>query len=270
MKLGLGVYYDVPENDYFKIDALSQSGLKELEKSGAHYKAYRENGIRQSPKIRFGKLVHALALEPKIFEKKVAVIDGSRNSKAVKGEIAAAEANNKLVCKSTELEDCKGAVEALKSHDLVKNIFDGADHEVSMFWNDENDNYCKARFDIVNLSKNCIFDLKVTGIDLSKPFKVRNHIYDMKYHWQIAFYKSAAEQLFDKKFKYNGLIFIEDKPPYGIKPYIINEHTLDLALREMEPVIESYKKCVETNNWDSYEEKIYEGEVPDFAFEIIG
>lgn len=267
-----GIYYDLPESEYRRYPALSQSGLKELSRSPAHYKSYLDRGIEETPAMRAGKIVHLLALEPEIAKTRIVVCDVLRITEKLR-----ADNPGKLVCRLDEFLKYKLAIDNFKNHKAVKYILDGAKFEVSFFW-EMSGIPCKARFDIYNPDKNIFVDVKWSGVDIISQRKIKGdgfdraselerHIYDQKLHWQNAFYTEAALHLTGKDPKFNGWIFIESHPPHLIMPYSPDFGFLEVARQEYGPLLELYSSCVSVDSWKGPEEKFYTASPPHYAFE---
>lgn len=64
------IIYDLPEQEYFKLDAASNSLLSKVKRSPAHAKEAMDNPADPTPSMRLGSLMHTLVLEPEKFEER--------------------------------------------------------------------------------------------------------------------------------------------------------------------------------------------------------
>lgn len=262
----MGIIYDMPAPAYHAVPALSQTAIKEFSKSPAHYVALKNYGIKESPDMRRGRLIHLMLLEPELQLKWVVVDDRNRNTKDFKKDNEEWQKQGKLVVKSQEVDDAMIAVEMAKKSDCVKWIMDGAKTEVSVFWENDLGIYCKARWDIVNFEKKCVWDWKVTGIDLSEPYVLDRHVHNMKYHWQIAFYEDAFRHITGDTTKYNGFCFQEKSPPCGIRPMSLNDAAVEKGWEEMVFYMKLFKECQAKNEWPCYPDEFMDVSLPSYAW----
>lgn len=63
-----GIYEDLPAEEYHASDAVSRSGLTQIERSIDHYREYVANGIGDSKALRTGTAIHTAILEPERFQ----------------------------------------------------------------------------------------------------------------------------------------------------------------------------------------------------------
>lgn len=239
------IIYDLPEEDYFKLEAFSQSAGKEILKSPAHYKIYKDEPQEETMDRDFYKAVHLMLLQPQYFDARTAVIDGHGATKAVKDARESARLKKKLVINSEKLGIIHGLRDKFKDNVFAQAVMQDAKTEVTLLW-EHNRVPCKARLDI--LSPLGIYDLK--GFDALYDNKaVGKHIHQRGYHRQLAHYRNGAfiNALGDLPC---GLIFYEPARPYSIRvtePF--NYAVMEKSDEELFPLIENYGRCLSENNW---------------------
>lgn len=107
----------------------------------------------------------------------------------------AAKAVNRISLHGDEWRLCEKAAAVISEHVDLEDLFVGGDHEVSIFWRNQFEIPCKARFDI----------LKPRGIADVKTIAIRDHgrldvaakyaIKRLRYHIQAEHYLEARRQL---------------------------------------------------------------------------
>ena len=73
----------------------------------------------------------------------------------------------------------------------------------------------------------------------------------MKYHWQSAWYVDVMKWQTGDDYLFIH-VFMETKPPWGVRAFFLNEATLDMARTEYYHLLPEYQKCVENDYWPSY------------------
>ena len=69
------IYKNMSSEDYFKLEGLNQSTLKELKKGSKHLAYYLTHGKPQTPAMKLGSLIDEYILTPKSFDNKYKIID---------------------------------------------------------------------------------------------------------------------------------------------------------------------------------------------------
>lgn len=246
--------YDLDENVYFSHEAISNSKLSPLEKSGAHYLAELEKNDEPTRAQVIGKLIHTTVLEPEMLEKRYVLAERKLNFRSKEDkelrDNAIAEDKHLVgfddVCLSRDMD------EAIKKHlganTLLKTI--EGDSEVSAFWVDkETGVQCKGRFDF--LTKNgCIVDLKTTTDASYDEFK--HSITKFKYYRQAAMYIDAYETITGKKALGFIIVAVEKTAPYGVACFKIDEAAIEQGRREYKALLHKYKVFKDNEDFHGY------------------
>lgn len=231
----------ITDEEYFKDERISQSHLKSILKSPAHFKSYAESKDEPSTAMFFGTAFHTAVLEPDEFSNRFIVTELSKRTNAYKD--LAASTDKKLITPE-DLEHIGNMVYKIKNHSEASEHLNTEYREVAFM----TDLY-KAKIDALNLNKKCIVDLKTTEDASMKEF-----IYSIKkwqYDFQAAFYLQMAEAELKIPLEYI-LIAIEKKPPYGVGIFelkgeaMVGGHNAVLIAKEM------YEKCKREDSWPGY------------------
>lgn len=268
-----GLYPDMSAEEYHSIPALSKSTLDHLHKSPAHMLAYLKEPHKDTPDTILGSLFHCLTMEPELFERRYAVVDGNRQTKAVKEEILAAEAEGKTVIRPDGLDAARAMAESVRSHPRAGVFIAAAKgFELSLFWELTINGVvipCKARLDIMA-------DIPGFGVALGDLKKTRDaslrgmsrHALEYRYHVQASWYRSGlylGAGLTSQQFM---LVCCEAEPPYQVGLYNISEAAQDLAQREIRADLELLAECIKTDNWPGYPVEVQELDLPAWAYKV--
>ncbi len=250
--------YDLDENVYFAHEAISNSKLSPLERSGAHYLAELERNDEPTRAQVLGKLIHTTVLEPEMVDKRYVLAEHKldfrkKEDKELKEKAVSEDkhlVNFDDVCLSRDMD------EAINNHlggsTLLKTT--EGDSEVSAFWTDEETGIkCKGRFDF--LSKHgVIVDLKTT-VDASYD-EFQRSITKFKYYRQAAMYTDAYETITGKKALGFVIVAVEKTAPFGVACFKIDDKALEQGRREYKALLHKYKVFKDNDDFHGYSQII--------------
>lgn len=265
-----GLHTGLTNAEYQKAPGLSFSGLKEFAETPAHYQAYlRRPAEAETASQRLGTLVHLRTLEPHEYDARVAIVDGNRNSNAVKEQVQAAQAAGKYVCKSDEHDLACRMADAVHAHARMREVFSvpGGVAESSIFWTEpETGIALKCRPDYLLQRESIIVDLKYYS-DLN-PRDLERQIFRMKYHWQAAHYLSGLASLVGRPCNQFLHCFVMDRDPFLCKVVVLGDPALDKAMHDIHPLIEQFAECKRTGIWPGYPEEVEPILLPDWSWGV--
>lgn len=234
-------FYKLSHEDYLADPALDVSFLKKFAKSGKHAK----EEIKETPAMLFGTCFHLAILEPKKFVKKV---------REKKSGYAEKKKDGYIYLKTDDIQ----AIKAMKRNlwekktgrNILKNAYAKEQCGFFQLWTGQ---LAKVKIDII-APDGFIVDLKKTNDASAEAFwwSVKKY----KYHWQAAFYLEAVSKITGIEHDRFGIIPSEDKPPHECAFYIIEDDWLELAWREMQPLIDKYVFCRDQNKWEGYPDEL--------------
>lgn len=250
-----GFYPGLPFDEYLKVEALSNSGLKKLARSPAHFKApQKPPSTQQQAVFDWGTAFHVAALEPDKYDSRV-IVTSKKTITAKEKEEARQE--GKVIIKEEANADIQGAVEVAREHsDSGPLLKAGGVTEMSCFWKDEGfDFLCKLRADKITDSR-VVFDLKSTNDaeDESRGFgSFWKNFFSMGYHRQAYWYLNGLTIASGVPHDDFAFIAVEKEPPHGVNVFYADKELLAWAMEQIEPLKLLYAKCLETGEWPCYE-----------------
>lgn len=235
--------------DYFGHKAVSQSNLKEILKSPAHYRARLEEKQVTTPAMILGSAIHAAILEPEIFDQNYTFIEMDKRTKQFK---EFQEANkNKIILNIDDRNKIEGIRNSCLNHGIAKRFFEKTDSnliEQAGFWECQ-EVKCKGKFDVVNIDARVCVDLKTTESANEKDFI--KSIINFKYDFQAAFYSIGLEKIFKEKFDFI-FVAVEKTPPYAVNLFELDSDALWKATDKVNESLLVLKSCLESNEFPSY------------------
>lgn len=256
-------FTDMAFDDYINYPALSQSSLKLLEKSPKHMKHREEKP--PTPALEFGKFFHLLMLEPERFDAEVAVYSGGTKRGKDFDEFKARHDGKSIISIDdyNKIMSMKYAMQTNRTASaFLRNRYR---KEQTFIWKDATYDFeCKGRPDVLVPIAETLADIKTTTDASIDAFQ--RQIYNLKYHWQAAWYLNGINSVQSKVF-YRNFVFIaiEKSYPYAVAVYRASQLMLDYARKEIKPLLELYNRCLETDTWEGYPDEIQDIYPPAWA-----
>lgn len=249
--------------DYYQNPAISASGLKQLLKSPAHFKAERET----TDAMKFGTQTHCALLEPAEFDNRYSVVPEGLDYRSKEGkEIKAAiEASGKEPIKYAEMQDILAIQKSFHANTDVMNILQHAIFEREFYFK-IGDIDAKMKTDIIiepcdAFPNGLVADLKSCP-DASPQGFARSMWNDAMYI-QAAFYSIAFNRIYNTSAPPPFLwIPVERKAPYLNAVYSCPDHVLSYGWKECERLLEIYAQCLASDYWPGYPSGINELVLP--------
>lgn len=258
-----GIYENLPAEEYFAWDAVSNSRLSLLAKSPRHYKHCAKP--IESSALKLGTLTHTGRLEPLAIAQRYAVMpdyyldaenvtssgapSDSKSTKYYKQKAAEFLAANdgKQIVDATTYQQMVDIVTALHGDKDACECFNGAGPvEVSIVWDDpETGIRCKARIDKINRTHQRMVDLKTTG----NLFKFNRSIADYGYARQMAHYQAGWAVLNGGELLQPWLVPVESVEPYCVMAAPVGEASLESGYCERDRLMQTLAECLESGSW---------------------
>lgn len=261
----------IPHDEYLKLEGINASGLKEIVRSPAHYKAMADGEVANSdtPAKALGRAVHTAILEPETFATKVAMQPMGVDRRSAAGRQAHAEAMAECdatgvqMLSQADYETCLRMRDKVHSVPFLANLLSKGKREATLLYEDPTFGVqCKVRPDFVS-AKNVVVDLKTTIDARSKPFA--RDIEKYLYHLQAAHYLAGGEA--SGLWRSDAFVFlaIEKKPPFEIGIYVAGPNMLAVGHQWRGYAMERYAEGMRTGIWPGYPRKALTIESPPWA-----
>lgn len=228
----LNEFIKVTDTEYHTHPYVGSHKFMQLLKSYKHMQTYAP---KETPAMRFGRLVHKAVLEPEDFLLHMKIIpECDKRTKAGKElyeAFLATTVETDLLVTPSELETFQRMIESAQKKESFKTIVDdgGCLFEHAAFfdgWLSFEDRTApfptKIKPDIVNPSKGYLVDLK-TCVN-AKEFK--RDLFRYGYHFQAAFYQMHTKLVTDKECDFY-FIAIEKDAPYELMVYKLSTELLN-------------------------------------------
>ena len=258
---------------YLAVDALSNSGIKYLlpPSCPAKFRAWKDGHQKDTDALKFGRMFHAMLLEPEKFSQDYAICDAPGNTKAGKEQRATALQENKEPIKVADFDKALGMSGALHNNPVFEMFFSRAEQkEMSAYWEisrGDIDVQCKARADLITVSipkhGKILVDAKST--DDASYQAVQKHIYDYGYYRQAAWYLEGFKRCGEDVNTF-ALAFVEKEPPYLTRVGILPDAAIDKGREECSQAIGIYCDCIRDGYWPGYSKDLQIFDLPEWAY----
>jgi len=263
--------------DYHKRPELSNSGLNVfIDETPAHFKYSRENQREPTAAMKRGTIVHAGVLEPERFLDTHVVMpkftgytkDGKLTDSAacteVKEKIAAflAENSGKVVMDTDLYHQIFGMIGSVLAHPTASKLLQKNQNELSFFAEIDGVKV-RCRPDIIR-EGNLIADLKTAHDASARGFQ--KAVAERAYHRQAAIYTDILSQVTGEKYDTFTFIAVEDRPPYAVQVFVLDEASIEKGREEYRLGLAKYRECLLTNNWPAYSNEAMPLSLPGWKF----
>lgn len=248
------VVYCQPDAEYRRAQGQSQSHLKTILKSPAHYKAVLKRPFFTSSAMTIGTATHCKVLEgEKTFEASFVKKPDEIKYTTKEGREWRDSQGKKTILvndgKDRQWDSVIGMSEALRQLEWFNP--DQPDYrkfnEVSIYW-EELGIPCKARLDrVLDLEdETIVLDLKTT--DSVSMEKFQGKMVDLGYDFQAGWYSHAAKLIYGKPTRFI-FVAVERGSPHTVDLFEVPDYVLDEARFKNELALHRLKECLETDHW---------------------
>lgn len=266
----LGLFQDMPFDEYLAVDALSASGLKLLARSPWHYKNRIDTD--PTPAMLRGTLAHCAVLEPDAMASRYVVLpeDAPRKPTAaqLKAKSPSAESQATMQWWAQFREQnagrelvpfgdyalCQAQIAAVAAQPDLAEILREGRGEVSVFWIDPRTGlYCKARPDWLPPARNGAIrplDLKTCADE--SPSGFGRAAARLRYDLQAAHYTAGIEAVTGHKVEAFVFGAVSSKPPVLAVPYVLTDEVRSQGEDERIELMERLAWCQRENEWPAY------------------
>ena len=179
---------------------------------------------------KMGEALHALLLEPDVFESQYLVLDGSLPRNKVLSEREAMNREWLDAWQWTALVKARDAILACPQAPLAEWLARG-EKELSIYWTDQAGSKWKARPDC--FTEEIVLDLKTTADCRPDAFaRTRERL---AYDLQAAHYVEAVSRLIGGRPRF-AFVAAELEPPYAVFVHELAGGELDVAIERLEEV----------------------------------
>lgn len=248
------VVYCQPDPEYRRAKGESQSHLKNILISPAHYQAVKKRKFFTSSVMTIGTATHCKLLEgEETFNAQFVKKPDDIKFTTKEGKDWKEAQGRKTILindgKDAQWDSVVGMTDALRKLDW----FNPAQpdyrkyNEVSIYWT-QNGIPCKARLDrVLNLEdETIVLDLKTT--DSVSLDKFQSKLVDLGYDFQAGWYSHAAQLIYGKPVRFI-FVAVERGQPYTMDLFEVPPSMLEEAQAKNKVALNRLSNCIKNNDW---------------------
>ncbi len=263
--------FDIPDELYFPIKAVSSSALKKFRYSPAHVKAYEDKPATSGETfaMREGTGFHWRMLQPEKFDRLVvADLTINKNKTEYKDWKERQDAGGKLVLPQKTIDNIEEMCRNAHGKRAIMQYLQSGWAERALLWLDpEFGLWMKCKVDWICADGKALVDLKKA--QSAAPFGFQRAIYRYDYNVQAYHYlrgfRHLAGMARHEKVRWCWLVS-EAEPPCESNLFVADAAAIDEAGDDVETWYQRYAECTATGEWPGYaDEPIFLG----YEFEPI-
>lgn len=252
----------MPYEAYAKIDSVSITRLKQIQRSPLHYAHFLKHGLPETDALRLGIAAHTATLEPDRFQSQFAVWarrgpSGSLCPRNGQYWQAFLEANiGKHVITEDDEINAREISNAVRSDPVASKYLTEGDPEVSMQWECWVESTmgrarmvpCRGRIDWITSIGT---DTYLVGLKTSRdirPALFGSASYKLGYHMQWAFYHDAYVEIRGVKPILKEIV-VESSPPHDVAVYRISDDVISQGREDYMTLLRTWVECTYDGLW---------------------
>jgi exodeoxyribonuclease VIII len=249
-RLNPGIYDNISNDEYHKLEGISNSGISLILDCPARYYYEKLSGLcnkEKSNELLIGSAIDSRVFEPNLFTKQYTFLPDDFKIKSGKKFEEYEKNENRYIFSRKDYKKILDITDAINNTNIFKNFKNTGKSQQTLIWEDENGVTLRSRPDWMN--DDFIVDLKTTRSANPKFFS--RSIEEYNYHTQAFMQLEGAYKLDGKK-RTHILLAIEKEEPYICEQFILNNDSLEKGRENCLRGAFIYQQCLENAYWPSY------------------
>lgn len=257
-------FHILPDREYFAAPGVSNSDLREFERSPRHYLARKQNApTKPTAEQQLGKYLHMAVLETDKFTKNVIAEPQDYDGRQKRWQNWRAERCEKEIITHEQAVKIYGMTLSIMEHPTCKKIFAKGRAEICAFaeFTLGGKVLRKCKMDWLPDVGNAIVDLKTTTDASLDEFS--RSIANWKYHRQAAYYLDICKDLGMDRQAF-VFIVVEKEPPYAVALFNLDAEAIGIGRLSYTTLLQKFMECQEKNDWPAYPQEIQTINLPNW------
>lgn len=264
-----GIVDGMPSDEYHALPGISNSGLRDMAQSPAHFYALHLDPRRPEPTEKAGQLegtlAHCAILEPAEFDSRYVV--GPDVSRATKEWKAFEASESRQAIKPQQRDVALSQALSVRSLPDVERLLSKGRPEVSAFWRDkETSELCRCRPDWVHpVGDHGVILVDVKTYSDASPREFSRQVARKGYHGQAAWYSDGFEKASGKQVLGFVFVAVETAWPYASSAVMLDDEGIAKGRADNRALLARYAQCRASGIWPGYSTGIELISLPQWA-----
>lgn len=258
--------FSLEDSAYRKTPGLSQSMLKVLLRSPAHYLSELRKVKVSTPAQVIGTLTDHAILEPERFEGAFHVRPEGMKFTTTEGKVWKEVHGDRPIIDADDFRNIKGMIDSVLCHPVASKMIELSYKQASIFCGHGPTNIRrKGRPDLLlttSRGRPTIGDLKTT--EDGSPQEFAKSIAQWGYHVQDAYYSQILEDIFAERPAFL-FITVEKEDPWCCTVYQLDDEGVEEGHRLCCKALDTYAKCLDSGTWPGYSTDVETLRLPPWA-----
>lgn len=247
----MAIIENMPAEEYFAVDAASNSFLKDVRRSPDHAKNKEPEDYDTRAK-EIGSAIHCALLEPDRFSSFYLIAEADVRTAAEYRGLAKDVGGSRVLTRPEHKRIIGMQNSAYRLPEFRRYMERPGRNELSVFSVDPvTGSPVKCRFDRKGDGE---WALDVKKCQDSRGAEFAKGITNYFYYMQVAFYQAVWKWETGEDLPDFPLVAIEEKAPHGVILHDLDEIALILGRKHFREALDTYSKCHESGVWTGYED----------------
>ncbi len=247
---------DMPMDDYHAAPALSASGawtlIQECPAQFWYESSWNPNFVPETGlEFDVGTATHLAILETDKLAERVACIDAKDyRTKAAQEARELAYESRLVPLLPHQLELVRHLAEAVRADPWAADLLDGAEPELSIFWDADHGIRCKARPDFVTRDGAVIGDVKTCPT--ANPRDFQRAAFNMGHFLRAPWYMDGYEIAMGQRVHDYWFILVGKEPPHLVSTIRLGERAREWGRMMVRRALSLFDQCQRSGDWPNY------------------
>jgi exodeoxyribonuclease VIII len=278
----------MPDEKYFADPAVSNSDLKKVARSPAHFKEYKQNPPEPTKAMAAGSAGHCAILEPEEFSNRYSILPDNAPAKPTDAMLKAFEkgskqqqssldriqfwstfqrqSEGKLIISNEDAAKYLHIGGLIRNHPELSVFFESGLAERAIFAKDPVTGIlCKCKPDYLTKVRDYKVMIEVKSTEDARPDAFTRTAYNFGYFQAAAWYTSLMDWAGLGAPDLYLIVVYERDPPHGIKIYEVPPEAMEFGERRYRQALDLYAYCKDMGEWPNYDTTVESLRLPNWA-----
>ncbi len=258
--------FNMEDPDYRKAPGLSQSMIKPLMRSPAHYQAELRKVRVSTPAQVLGTITDHALLEPEKYVNMFHTRPEGMKFTTIEGKAWRDAHGDRPILDGEDARNLRGMTDSVLAHPVASKMVALSYKQANIFCGHRATSIMrKGRPDmllVTSQGRPVIGDLKTC--EDGSPTEFAKAIAGWDYHIQNAYYTQVLEDIIGERPAFL-FVTVEKADPWACTVYQLDDESIEAGHKACEKALESYARCMDSGEWPAYSNDVETLRLPQWA-----